>query len=49
MPPLTDIGDAYGIKPGGSVLVRPDGYIGAILGTHEAHALGAYLDRMKVG
>ncbi|MGK6355661.1 FAD-dependent oxidoreductase [Sphingomonas sp. DT-207] len=35
--------DAYGLARGEWVLVRPDGYVGAILGSKEADALESYL------
>jgi 2-polyprenyl-6-methoxyphenol hydroxylase-like FAD-dependent oxidoreductase len=35
--------DAYGLAPGEWVLVRPDGYVGAIFGSDEAGALESYL------
>lgn len=35
--------DAYGLAPGEWVLVRPDGYVGAIFGSDEAGALETYL------
>jgi 2-polyprenyl-6-methoxyphenol hydroxylase-like FAD-dependent oxidoreductase len=38
------IHQAYGVKDGGAVLVRPDGYIGAI--TADQAALGAYGNRL---
>jgi len=38
---------AYGLAPGDCVLVRPDGYIGAIMSASESGALEAYL--AKVG
>lgn len=34
---------AYGLKAGERVLVRPDGYLGAIVGVGEVEALEAYL------
>jgi hypothetical protein len=39
--------DAYGLVPGECVLVRPDGYIGAVIPAGETAALDAYL--AKVG
>ncbi len=36
--------DAYGLSPGDWVLVRPDGYIGAIVASSERAALEGYLD-----
>jgi hypothetical protein len=35
--------DAYGLSPGQWVLIRPDGYVGAIVGTEEIPALDRYL------
>jgi 2-polyprenyl-6-methoxyphenol hydroxylase-like FAD-dependent oxidoreductase len=35
--------DAYRLMPGERVLVRPDGYVGAIVGKDESAALEAYL------
>ncbi|EJC72730.1 2-polyprenyl-6-methoxyphenol hydroxylase-like oxidoreductase [Rhizobium leguminosarum bv. trifolii WSM2012] len=35
--------DAYGLAPGDWVLVRPDGYVGAIVAAADAWALEAYL------
>jgi len=37
---------AYGVSPGDWVLVRPDGYIGAIACSSEAVALNSYLQRV---
>ncbi len=42
------IRDAYALTPGDCVLVRPDGYVGAILGTNQTAALETCLDRMGV-
>jgi hypothetical protein len=36
--------DAYGFAPGEWVLVRPNGYVGAIFRSDEAVALESYLD-----
>lgn len=38
--------DAYGVASGDWVLVRPDGYIGAIVGSQELPALQSYLDKL---
>jgi 2-polyprenyl-6-methoxyphenol hydroxylase-like FAD-dependent oxidoreductase len=38
--------DAYALADGDGVLVRPDGYIGAIVGAGEAAALETYLHRV---
>jgi len=35
--------DAYGVSPGGWVLVRPDGYIGAVVGAEDMPMLERYL------
>jgi hypothetical protein len=35
---------AYGLAPGGWVLVRPDGYIGAIVSSDQLSALERYLE-----
>ncbi|MGV8996096.1 MAG: FAD-dependent oxidoreductase [Parvibaculaceae bacterium] len=40
--------DAYGMSTGDLVLVRPDGYIGAIVGAGETAALENYLERVGV-
>ena len=37
------MGDAYGVAPGDWILVRPDGYIGAIVSSDEIAALNAYM------
>ncbi|HEV2201822.1 MAG TPA: FAD-dependent oxidoreductase [Bryobacteraceae bacterium] len=34
----------YGVQPGDWVLIRPDGYIGAMVGSDEIPALARYLD-----
>jgi hypothetical protein len=36
---------AYGLGPGELVLVRPDGYVGAIAASAHADALAAYMRR----
>jgi hypothetical protein len=38
------IQNGYGLAKGDWVLVRPDGYIGAIVSSAEAPALSSYLD-----
>ncbi len=38
--------DAYGVAPGDWVLVRPDGYVGAIISTGEIGALESYMARV---
>ena len=40
--------DAYGVTPGIWVLVRPDGYVGAVVSAENEAALAAYLDRVSV-
>jgi hypothetical protein len=40
--------DAYGLSPGDWVLVRPDGYVGAIVGADEIPALERYLAEVGV-
>ena len=39
---------AYGLSPGGWALIRPDGYIGAIVGSEELPALERYLGEVGV-
>jgi len=39
---------AYGLAPGEWVLIRPDGYIGALVTTDDLAALGDYLDSVGV-
>jgi 2-polyprenyl-6-methoxyphenol hydroxylase-like FAD-dependent oxidoreductase len=41
--------DGYGLEPGTWVLVRPDGYIGAIVSCDERPALERYLAEVGVG
>ncbi|KKZ89563.1 2-polyprenyl-6-methoxyphenol hydroxylase [Rhizobium phaseoli] len=41
--------DAYALAPGDWVLVRPDGYVGAILASGEASALETYLTTVGLG
>jgi hypothetical protein len=36
--------EAYAVSPGDWVLVRPDGYIGAIVGSPHLEVLMQYLD-----
>lgn len=38
------IRDGYGVRPGDWVLVRPDGYVGAIVSSDHTSSLEAYLD-----
>ena len=38
--------DAYGVSPGDWVLVRPDGYVGAVIGADEIPMLERYLARV---
>ncbi|MCQ9615768.1 FAD-dependent oxidoreductase [Paenalcaligenes niemegkensis] len=40
--------DAYGLAPGECVLIRPDGYVGAILDADQTAKLAIYLTRMGV-
>jgi len=40
---------AYTPSPGDWVLVRPDGYIGAIVSSHEIDALESYFERVGLG
>jgi 2-polyprenyl-6-methoxyphenol hydroxylase-like FAD-dependent oxidoreductase len=40
--------DAYGVSPGDWVLVRPDGYVGAVVSTGEVSALCQYLAEVSV-
>jgi 2-polyprenyl-6-methoxyphenol hydroxylase-like FAD-dependent oxidoreductase len=40
--------DAYGLSPGEWVLIRPDGYVGGIVGTEELPALEGYLAEVGV-
>ena len=40
--------DAYGVSPGDWVLVRPDGYVGAVVSGGEVSALDHYLARVGV-
>jgi 2-polyprenyl-6-methoxyphenol hydroxylase-like FAD-dependent oxidoreductase len=41
--------DAYGVAAGDWVLVRPDGYVGAIVSSGEIAALRRYLDDVDIG
>jgi hypothetical protein len=41
--------DGYGLEPGTWVLIRPDGYIGAIVSCDERPALDRYLEYVGVG
>jgi 2-polyprenyl-6-methoxyphenol hydroxylase-like FAD-dependent oxidoreductase len=41
--------EAYALTPGDQVLVRPDGYIGAIVASGEASALETYLATVGLG
>ncbi|PJX26114.1 2-polyprenyl-6-methoxyphenol hydroxylase [Advenella sp. S44] len=43
------IRDAYGLEPGECALIRPDGYVGAIVDADGAAGLGDYLDRVGLG
>jgi 2-polyprenyl-6-methoxyphenol hydroxylase-like FAD-dependent oxidoreductase len=44
-----DLHDAYNLAPGNWVLVRPDGYIGAIVSSGEIGAIETYLRGVGVG
>ena len=37
---------AYGLAPGDWLLIRPDGYVGAIVGAYEVETLDVYLGRV---
>jgi len=41
--------DAYALTPGEWVLIRPDGYVGAIVASAELQALEDYLSRVGLG
>jgi hypothetical protein len=41
--------DGYGLEPGTWVLIRPDGYIGAIVSCDQRPALDSYLEHVGVG
>jgi 2-polyprenyl-6-methoxyphenol hydroxylase-like FAD-dependent oxidoreductase len=41
--------DAYGLKAGDRVLVRPDGYVGAIVSSANIGTLEPYLQRVGIG
>jgi hypothetical protein len=41
--------DGYGVRPGDWVLVRPDGYVGAIVSSDHISELEAYLERVGLG
>jgi len=43
------IRDGYGLEPGTWVLIRPDGYVGAIVSSDAAPALECYLSSVGVG
>ena len=43
------IRDGYGLEPGDWVLIRPDGYIGAIVSSDERPALDRYLEHVGLG
>jgi hypothetical protein len=40
------IRDGYGVRPGDWVLVRPDGYVGAIVSSDHISELDAYLEQV---
>jgi hypothetical protein len=41
--------DAYALRPGDWMLVRPDGYVGAIVASREIAALETYLRTVGPG
>jgi hypothetical protein len=41
--------DTYAVTPGDFVLVRPDGYIGAIVASNDVEALESYLRQVGLG
>jgi hypothetical protein len=43
------IRDAYGLSPGDRVLIRPDGYVGAMVSSDERPALERYLEQVGIG
>ena len=43
------LADAYGLRPGDWVLVRPDGYVAAVVATPELPAIDALLERVGLG
>jgi hypothetical protein len=40
--------DAYGASPGDWLLVRPDGYVGAVVGGHDVPTVERYLGEVGV-
>jgi hypothetical protein len=38
--------EGYGLEPGNWVLIRPDGYVGAIVASEERQALDGYLENV---
>jgi 2-polyprenyl-6-methoxyphenol hydroxylase-like FAD-dependent oxidoreductase len=42
------IRDGYGLEPGNWVLIRPDGYVGAIVSSDELPALDGYLEHVGI-
>jgi 2-polyprenyl-6-methoxyphenol hydroxylase-like FAD-dependent oxidoreductase len=42
------IREAYDLDPGDWALIRPDGYVGAIVGSGQASALDSFLSRMGI-
>ncbi|HTT77852.1 MAG TPA: hypothetical protein VMF50_17955, partial [Candidatus Binataceae bacterium] len=40
------IGEAYDLDPGDWALIRPDGYVGAIVSSGQARALDSFLSRV---
>jgi len=41
--------DAYGLEPGDWVLIRPDGYVGAMVSSDERPVLERYLEQVGMG
>jgi hypothetical protein len=42
------IRDTYGLQPGDWVLIRPDGYVGAMVSSDERPALERYLEQVGI-
>jgi hypothetical protein len=40
---------SYGVEPGATVLVRPDGYVGAQVRSDQRRALEQYLSKVGLG
>ncbi|TMV35678.1 2-polyprenyl-6-methoxyphenol hydroxylase, partial [Thioclava sp. BHET1] len=43
------IREAYGVEPGDWILVRPDGYVSAIVPSADINSLNAHLERVGLG